>query len=115
LGKKSKIATEVKGFSARKKALLVCSIRDWAYMKSLIIIRLDYYLTSLLTKIVTVTRTSQATAPQSTGLPYKKRETGPIADRKEYLFRKFSTMVDSIMSDTLKMNFPEEKVTAKEG
>ena len=41
------------------------------YMKSLIIIRLDYYLTSLLTKIVAVTRTSQATAPQSTGLPYK--------------------------------------------
>ena len=40
-------------------------------MKSLIIIRLDYYLTSLLTKIATVTRTSQATAPQSTGLPYK--------------------------------------------
>ena len=40
-------------------------------VKSLIIIRLDYYLTSLLTKIATVTRTSQATAPQSVGLPYK--------------------------------------------
>ncbi len=40
-------------------------------VKSLIIIRLDYYLTSILTKIATVTRTSQATAPQSTGLPYK--------------------------------------------
>ena len=32
-----------------------------AYIKSLIIIRLNYYLTSPLTKIETVTRTSQAT------------------------------------------------------
>jgi hypothetical protein len=41
------------------------------YMKSLIIIRLDYYLTSLLTKIVSITRTCQATVPQSVGFPYK--------------------------------------------
>jgi hypothetical protein len=42
------------------------------YMKSLIIIRLHYYLTSLLSKIATITRTSQAaTAPQSARLPYK--------------------------------------------
>ena len=47
-------------------------LSNWrSSVKSLIIIRLDYYLTSLLTKIVAVTRTSQATAPQSTGLPYK--------------------------------------------
>jgi hypothetical protein len=41
-------------------------------------------------------------------------EIGPIADRKEYVLRKVSTLVYSIMSDTLKMTFPAVKVGYKD-